>query len=157
MKLVYQYIVIFFTFPSTANHLHPLQVENCGSNSRLVVDEVDNVNSGLKEVRHCLRTLSLLETACIISSSNHGCDRCLILITLTGASEFRTLSQILWYLTNHSSSIVHLCEAWIIYFFLVTSDNYDTLHELKIRWMIPASLHLLTYISYPVCLWYLII
>ena len=26
----------------TSNHLHPLQVENCDSNSRLVVDEDDN-------------------------------------------------------------------------------------------------------------------
>ena len=42
MKLVYQYMVIFFTFPPTSNHLHPLQVENCDSNSRLVVDEDDN-------------------------------------------------------------------------------------------------------------------
>ena len=40
MKLVYQYVAIFFTFPpTTSNHLHPLQVENCDSNSRLVVDE----------------------------------------------------------------------------------------------------------------------
>ena len=48
MKLVYQYIAIFFTFLPSLNHLHPLQVENCDSNSRLVVDEDDNVNSGLK-------------------------------------------------------------------------------------------------------------
>ena len=48
MKLVYQYIAIFFTFSPTLNHLHPLQVENCDSNSRLVVDEDDTVNSGLK-------------------------------------------------------------------------------------------------------------
>ena len=41
MKLVYQYMVIFFTFSPTSNHLHPLQAENCGSNSRLVVDEDD--------------------------------------------------------------------------------------------------------------------
>ena len=41
MKLVYQYMVIFFTFSPTSNHFHPLQVENCGSNSRLVVDEDD--------------------------------------------------------------------------------------------------------------------
>ena len=39
MKLVYQYIAIFFTSLPTSNHLHPLQVENCDSNSRLVVDE----------------------------------------------------------------------------------------------------------------------
>ena len=32
----------FFTFPPTLNHLHPLEVKNCGSNSRLVVDEDDN-------------------------------------------------------------------------------------------------------------------
>ena len=39
MKLVYQYMIIFFNFTPTSNHLHPLQVENCDSNSRLVVDE----------------------------------------------------------------------------------------------------------------------
>ena len=39
MKLVYQYMVIFLNFYTTSNHLHPLQVENCDSNSRLVVDE----------------------------------------------------------------------------------------------------------------------
>ena len=48
MKLVYQYMAIFFTFSPTSNHLHPVQVENCDSNSRLVVDEDDNVKSGLK-------------------------------------------------------------------------------------------------------------
>ena len=42
MKLVYQYMAIFFNFLPTSNHPHPLQVENCGSNSRLVGDEVDN-------------------------------------------------------------------------------------------------------------------
>ena len=42
MKLVYQYMGIFFTFSPSSNHLHPLQVENCDSNSRLVVDEDDN-------------------------------------------------------------------------------------------------------------------
>ena len=42
MKLVYLYVVIFLNFLPTLNHLHPLQVENCDSNSRLVVDEDDN-------------------------------------------------------------------------------------------------------------------
>ena len=42
MKLVYQYMAIFFNFSPTSNHLHPRQVENCDSNSRLVVDEEDN-------------------------------------------------------------------------------------------------------------------
>ena len=39
MKLVYQYMTILFNFSPTSSHLHPLQVENCDSNSRLVVDE----------------------------------------------------------------------------------------------------------------------
>ena len=47
-KLVYQYMAIFFNFSPTSNHLHPLQVENCDSNSRLVVDEDDKVKLGLK-------------------------------------------------------------------------------------------------------------
>ena len=42
LKLIYQYMTIFFNFSPTSNHLHPLQVENCDSNSRLVVDEDDN-------------------------------------------------------------------------------------------------------------------
>ena len=43
MKLFYQCMTIFFTFSPTSRHLHlPLQVENCGSNSRLVVDVVDD-------------------------------------------------------------------------------------------------------------------
>ena len=35
-------MAIFFNFSPTSTHLHPLQVENCDSNSRLVVDENDN-------------------------------------------------------------------------------------------------------------------
>ena len=35
-------MAIFLNFPPISNHLHPLQVENCDSNSRLVVDEDDN-------------------------------------------------------------------------------------------------------------------
>ena len=34
-------MAIFFTFSPTSNHLHPQQVKNCDSNSRLVVDEDD--------------------------------------------------------------------------------------------------------------------
>ena len=33
---------IFFNLSPTSSHYHPLQVENCDSNSRLVVDEDDN-------------------------------------------------------------------------------------------------------------------
>ena len=32
----------FFNLSLTSNHLHPLQVENCDSKSRLVMDEDDN-------------------------------------------------------------------------------------------------------------------
>ena len=51
MKLAYQYIAIFFNFSTTSNHLHPLQVENCESNWRLVVDEMTIVNSGMKGLK----------------------------------------------------------------------------------------------------------
>ena len=42
MKLVCQYMPILFNFKTTSNRLHPLQVENCDSNSQLVVDEDDD-------------------------------------------------------------------------------------------------------------------
>ena len=51
MKLAHQYMVIFFNFQTTSNHLHPLQVENCDSNSRLVVDEDDNGKLRLERVK----------------------------------------------------------------------------------------------------------
>ena len=35
-------MVIFFNISPSSNNLHPLQVENCDSNSQLVVDEDDN-------------------------------------------------------------------------------------------------------------------
>ena len=42
IKLLYEYIVIFFNLSPTSNNLHPLQVKNCDSNSRIVMDEDDN-------------------------------------------------------------------------------------------------------------------
>ena len=50
MKLVYQYMAIFFNFSPTSNHLHPIQSGNCDSNSRLVVDEDDNRKFRLQRV-----------------------------------------------------------------------------------------------------------
>ena len=41
-------MAIFCNFSFTANHLHPLQAENCESNSRLVVDEDDDGNFRLE-------------------------------------------------------------------------------------------------------------
>ena len=52
MKLVYQYMASFFNFSTTSNHLHPQQVENCDSNSRLVVEEDDNGKLRLERVKH---------------------------------------------------------------------------------------------------------
>ena len=51
MKLFNQYIALFFNFQPTSSHLHPLQVENCDSNSRLVVDEDDNGKFRLQRVK----------------------------------------------------------------------------------------------------------
>ena len=50
MRLAYQYIAIFFNFLTTSNHLHSLQVENCDSNSRLVVDNYGNGKLRLERV-----------------------------------------------------------------------------------------------------------
>ena len=50
LKLVCQYMVIFFNFSPNSNHLHPLQVENCDSNSPLVVDEDDDDKLRLEKV-----------------------------------------------------------------------------------------------------------
>ena len=55
IKLVYQYMVIFFNFSPTSNHLHPLQVENCDSDSRVVVDEDDNGKIRLERVNGQIR------------------------------------------------------------------------------------------------------
>ena len=52
MKLVYQYMAIFFNFSPTSNHLHPLQANNCDSNSRLVLDEDDNGKLRLERVNY---------------------------------------------------------------------------------------------------------
>ena len=51
MKLLYQLMTIFDNLATTSCHLHPLLVENCGSNSRLVVDEDDNGQFRLERVK----------------------------------------------------------------------------------------------------------
>ena len=47
---IWQYMAIFFNFSPTLNYLHPLQVGNCDSNSRLVADEDDNGKFRLERV-----------------------------------------------------------------------------------------------------------
>ena len=59
MELAYKYMAILFNFYHTSNHLYPLQVENCDSNWRLVVDEDDNVKSGLKGLTLSVRRSTL--------------------------------------------------------------------------------------------------
>ena len=61
MKLVYQYMANFCNF-FTLNHLHPLQVENCDSNSWLVVDEDDNGKLMLERVKfsRCIKASSYI-------------------------------------------------------------------------------------------------
>ena len=54
MKLVYQYMTILFNFPPSPSHFYPLQVENCGSNLRLVVGEDDNGKFRLERVKSIL-------------------------------------------------------------------------------------------------------
>ena len=51
LKLAYQYMGIIFSFSPTSNHLPALQVENCDSNSRLVVDEDENGKFWLERVK----------------------------------------------------------------------------------------------------------
>ena len=50
MELLYQFMAIFINFSPTSSHLHPLEVENCDSNWRLVVDEDDNGKFRLERV-----------------------------------------------------------------------------------------------------------
>ena len=53
LKLIYLYMAIFFNLSPTSSHLYPLQVVNCDSNSRLVVDEDDNGKCRLERVNVC--------------------------------------------------------------------------------------------------------
>ena len=54
MKLAHQCMAIFFNLSPTSNHPHPLEVENCGRNSRLVVDEDDHGKVRLERVKSTL-------------------------------------------------------------------------------------------------------
>ena len=60
MQLVYQNMAVFFNFSPTSNHLHPLQVENCDSNSRLVVNEDGNGKFRLERVKRNLFAVRLV-------------------------------------------------------------------------------------------------
>ena len=68
MKPVYQYMALFINFSPTSSHFHPLQVENCDSNSRLVVDEDDNGKFKLDRV-------NLKSTQIVCQSINTPCKK----------------------------------------------------------------------------------
>ena len=46
--------------PPTSSHLDAPQIDNCNSNSRLVVDEYDNGKFRLERVKDPLKTRSLI-------------------------------------------------------------------------------------------------
>ena len=50
MTLFYKDMVVFFHLSPTTSHLHPLQAENCDTNSRLVVDKDENGKFRLERV-----------------------------------------------------------------------------------------------------------
>ena len=101
-NLVHQYMAIFFNFSLTSSHLHPLQVENCGSNSRLVVDEDDHGKLGIERV-------NLLVKYCCVAL--HG--RCAIIIK-RDLLRFSAALQVQWQLTT-------VCH--VVTFILLTSDR----------------------------------
>ena len=61
-KLFYQHmakLAIFCIFSPTLSHLYPLHVENCDSNTRLVVDKDDNGKFRLERVKEELHEISI--------------------------------------------------------------------------------------------------
>ena len=58
MKQVYQNMAIFSNFLPTTNRLHLLQVENCDSNSRLVINEDDYSKFRLERVKATMRRMT---------------------------------------------------------------------------------------------------
>ena len=51
MKFGYQYMAVFLNFSPISSYLHSLQVDNCDSNSRLVVDGDDNGKYRIENVK----------------------------------------------------------------------------------------------------------
>ena len=58
MKLFYQYTAVFINFLPTFNDFYPIQVENCDSNSRLVLDENYNDKFRFERVKACFQLCS---------------------------------------------------------------------------------------------------
>ena len=74
-------MAIFLNFSPNSSHLHPLQVENCDSNSRLVVDEDDNGKVRLERVNttcraHIMNNCKIKVSGYIIGSGHIGYVTC---------------------------------------------------------------------------------
>ena len=69
LKLVLPIHGNFLYFSLTTNHLYPLQVGNCDSNSRLVVDEDDNGKFRLERVKVTSHTTIPVEKLNIYASN----------------------------------------------------------------------------------------
>ena len=157
MKLIDQYIAIFFNFSTTSNHLHPLQVENCDSNSRLVVDEDDNGKCRIERVKAaCLesrrsrvRTLlwhsSFKDTKCLrdrevasSASDRHGSN--------FESSDWRAVSS---HSSHHHQEVilaqfslyVHKCELRTP--FILFISIYDSLRDITsiMSWAVFSFFH----------------
>ena len=63
-RIYMKFLSIHGNLSPTSSHLHPLQVENCDSNSRLVVDEDDNGKLRHERVNKPLKS-QLLRTKCV--------------------------------------------------------------------------------------------
>ena len=97
MKLVYQYMVIFFNFSPTSTHLHPLQVENCDSNSRLVVDGDDNGKFRLERVKHMC-----MSSECGFTYNQHLCNH-----SHNSVAHYFFILSISLYLALHGCDAAH--------------------------------------------------
>ena len=114
MKLIYQYIhvAISFNLSPTSNHLHPLQVENCESNSRLVVDEDDNGKFRLERVEEAVIPLMVEETAVVSWKKYIYC----LTLSIAQMSLFQT---VLRHLVIHAKHVISLPE-WRCYRYYLT-------------------------------------
>ena len=75
-------MAIFFNFSPTSSHLHSLQVENCDSNSRLVVDEDDNGKFRLERVKYGTYTGNACRNLCIVRTEHCPVDFYSLTLTL---------------------------------------------------------------------------
>ena len=94
-------MTIFYNFYTTSNHLHSLQVENCDSNSRLVVNEDDNgkfrpERVNITAIKYQFKSLSKVKL--IVSA---GCD-CIITV--------KRLLQIHPFLVSSKSVLERKCQ-----------------------------------------------